>query len=121
MKIRQILVAVLLGFSVGAAQAASLSDEQKCAAKKGKALIKYAKCLDKAYDKFYSNKDPEGKKLAKCDAKCEKGTASAEKKGLCAINNDSLNPEVCGPDSFMDDEANCRYLALHFGVCSYPP
>ena len=121
MTIQHVLIALLLALSVGAAPAASLTDEQKCGAKKGKALIKYSKCLDKAYDKYYSNKDPEGKKLLKCDAKCVKSITAAEKNGTCAINNDSINAEVCGPSSYMDEQANCRYLALHFGLCTYPP
>ena len=116
------LVVALCAFVASGAQA-ELTDEQKCGAKKSNALVKYAKCLDKAYTAFFDDKDPAKEKVAKCHATCVKRMASAEKNGTCEVNDDSANGAICGPDSVMDDDAECRYKATHpIPDCpSWPP
>ena len=124
MKTLSLLAAATLALALAAgAGAASLSDQENCGVKKARALFKYGKCLDKAYDKYYSSDDlfPSTAQLTKCDEKCERSMAAAETNEACANLGAADNPEICGPASFMDDEADCRYKALHFGTCTYPP
>jgi hypothetical protein len=128
MNIKACLLAIPFLLFAFNAQAA-LTDAQKCGFKKAKALTKYSQCLDKAYAKYYwaldwktqRTIDAAAERINKCHERCVTKMAAAEKNGLCAINTDSTNPDICGVGSVINTEVLCRFNKTRTNSCTYPP
>ena len=128
MRIKACLLALpCMLFALGAQGA--LTDEQKCGFKKARALHSYSQCLDRSYARYYwaldwksqRTIDAAAERINKCHERCVAKMAAAENKGLCAINTDSTNPEICGVGSVTNTEVLCRFNKTRTNSCTYPP